>query len=112
MGAAKYSTGQEITQMQSRVWSKRLTLIAIAIPIIAGGTIIWIMNAAGIIGGSWSTVLGPVSAAFAVLLGLLALPLKRLQPDRHFSTLPVPLQRQFMQIEGVNLAINEHREAL
>lgn len=98
--------------MQNRLWSKHLILIIVAIPIIVGGTVIWIMNAAGTIGGSWATVLGPVFAALAVLLGLLALPLGRLRSRKHVSTLPVPLQKQFVQIKGVDLGINEHRGAL
>src|SRR5438105_1693119 len=63
---SKPAKSKERKQLQER----RLIIISIAILLLVGGTIIWILNSQGIIKGSWSSTLLIIFTVFGIIIGL------------------------------------------
>src|SRR5947209_10989990 len=63
---SKPAKSKERKQLQER----RLIIISIAILLLVGGTIIWILNSQGIIQGSWSSILLIIFTVFGIIIGL------------------------------------------
>ncbi len=63
---SKPAKSRERKQLQER----RFIIISIAILLLVGGTILWILNSQGIIQGSWSSILLIIFTVFGIIIGL------------------------------------------
>ena len=96
-----------------RLNQKYFIFVTIAILIIAGGAIIWILNIEKVITGPWSSILGAIFTVLGAVLGLLQ------WYSQFTSEIPAapstyiePQQRYHAQPAEIDLCVNESKGAL
>ena len=93
---------------------RRFVFRMLAILLVAGGSIVWILNIVGVIPGPWSSIFGVIFAVIGVILGIFppSSHETRVQPANSSVHQSSVQHNYHIQLEGVTFGIDDQYGAL
>jgi hypothetical protein len=91
---------------------RSFTFLVIAITLLVGGAILWILNIMNVIEGPWSSILGVIFTILGIVLGLLQWHVQLLSDASPSNTHSPNQRKRYFQLEGFNLGVDKQKGAL